>query len=257
MSVAWQAVIVALLAAFVGVAELVSRYKSEPLRSIRASPAAWFYILLNAGAGAAALMVINAFGWSFGQTTHVDLWRIFAASFGAIAFFRSSLFQTRIGNTDVGIGPSLVLGALLDAADREVDRRSAGRMSAVIRNTQLGHLNANQVNLALPVLCLALMQNFSAGDQAQMGTEIEKILKLKRLDAETKMRAVVIQLSKYLSVDLVESVLKNADPIFRKVAPQPITPAEKNAIVARAREQQSADVSAAAEESDLTDGEIE
>ncbi len=223
MAIGWQILIVVAFGGLVGLAELIGRYRSDPVYALRHSLAAWFYVFVNALAGVGALLLIRALGWTFGHASHVDLWRILVAGFGAIAFFRSSLFVTKIGGSSVGVGPSLVLGALLDASDREVDRKSAEMMSEVIRMEKLRDLDPGTVLFALPVLCLALMQNFPPSDQAQLGTELIVIRKDDTLSPQTKMRAVIIQLAKYLSPDLVAKVLTNAHDLF--AVPQPVSTA--------------------------------
>ena len=223
MGVGWQALIVGLLAGSVGLTEIVTRYRSDPKYALRHSLAAWLYIGLNAAAGVAALFLIRAFGWTFGQSKNVDLWRILVASFGAIAFFRSSLFVAKVGGSDVGVGPSLVLGALLDAFDRDVDRKSAAEISRVVQADKLAGLNPESVMSALPVLCLALMQNFAPGDQALLGTELIKTRNDETLAPEAKMRAVVVNLAKYLGAPLVESVLINARAIFETPPPRAVS----------------------------------
>jgi hypothetical protein len=233
LPVGWQALIVGVLAGSVGLAEIVSRYRSNPGYTLRHSSAAWLYVLLNAGAGVVALFVIRAFGWTFGQTSHVDLWRILVASFGAIAFFRSSLFVTKIGDANVGVGPSLVLSALLDAFDREVDRTSAAEIAQVTKADTLAGLDPNTVMWALPVLCLALMQNFPPGDQALLGTELIKTRSDDTLSPQAKMQAVVIQLAKYLGAELVKDVLVNGRAIF-VAAPPPSPPPPATAAPAAA-----------------------
>jgi hypothetical protein len=235
MSVGWQAVVVALIAGTVGLAELVSRYRSDPKYVLTKSAAAWLYIVLNAGAGVGALFLIRAFGWTFGQTSNVELWRILVAGFGAIAFFRSSLFITKIGNTTVPVGPSLVLGALLDACDRDVDRKSAEDMSMVMLQENLGGLNPDTVQFALPVLTLALMQNFPPGEQAQLFADISNVRGADNLSPEAKMRAVAVHLAKYLGLDLVLRVLENAKEVFEAPTAPPIITPPAEAVIEEAR----------------------
>lgn len=240
MAVGWQALIVALLAGFVGVAELVGRYRSDP-KALAGSVAAWLYIAVNALAGVGALLLIRALDWKFGQTEHVDLWRILVAGFGAIALFRSSLFVTKIGGSNVGVGPSLVLGALLDAFDREVDRRSAAEMSNAIRHPALDGLDPNRVMDALPVLCLALMQNFPTADQAQLGAELVTIRQDAQMSDEAKMRTVIVQLAKYLSPELVALVLTNAHEIFlQEAVGAPSAVIEQATVIEQARKELAA-----------------
>jgi hypothetical protein len=213
VGVGWQAALSGAIAGSVGVAELLGRYKSSPGFSLRRL-AAWTYVLVNAGAGVLALYLVRAFGWTFNQTQHVTLWRILVAGFGAVALFRSSLFITKVGSTDLNVGPSLVLGALLDACDRAIDRESATKISEVIAGGKLDGLDPDAVQLALPVLCLALMQNFAAADQALLATDLNKIKENAELTPNTKMRAVIIQLAKYLGPAVVETTLTDGRVLF-------------------------------------------
>lgn len=223
MHVGVQALIVAVSAGAVGLAELVSRYRSDPRYMLRRSTAAWLYIALNAGAGLVALALIRAFDWTFGQDEHVELWQALVAGFGAIAFFRSSLFITKIGNTEVSVGPSLVLGALLDACDRDVDRKSAEEISKVMLRENLGGLDPATVQYALPVLSMALMQNFPPGEQAQLFADLSNVRSDVNLSPEAKMRAIAVHLAKYLGSELVLQVLINARDVF-EATPRSITP---------------------------------
>jgi hypothetical protein len=217
VAVGWQAVIVAVLAGFVGLAELISRYRSNPKYVLRHSLAAWTYIGINAVAGVVALFLIRALDWTFGQASHVTLWRILVAGFGAIAFFRTSLFVTKIGGSTVGVGPSVVLGSLLDACDREVDRKSAERLSGLI-GRESKDLDPDKVMVALPVLCLALMQNFPSSDQALLGADLSNIRNDKTITREARMQAVVIHLARHLGEEVVKKVLANGKLLF---APSP------------------------------------
>ncbi|MDA0160413.1 hypothetical protein OM076_09060 [Solirubrobacter ginsenosidimutans] len=92
---------------------------------------------------AAAFGVIQAFGWRFGldataSETAVATLQVIVAGLAAAARFRSSLFTTRVGNQDVGVGPSALLDTLLNAVDRAVDRRRAVERLATARG-HCGH----------------------------------------------------------------------------------------------------------------------
>jgi protein-S-isoprenylcysteine O-methyltransferase Ste14 len=112
VAVGWQALIVASFAGLVGLAELVSRYRSDPKYLLRHSTAAWLYVLLNVGAGVGALFIIRAFGWTFGDSAHVDLWRILVAGFGAIAFFRRFALRDEDRRLHRGCGTESGFGQL-------------------------------------------------------------------------------------------------------------------------------------------------
>ena len=224
MSLEAQIAAVAVLGGLVGVGELVSRYRSDPVYSVRRVPAAWIYVSINAVAGVAALLLFNEFDWKFGATGDtVGVWRVLVAGFAAMAVFRSSLFTARIGNQDVNVGPSLVLGALLEACDRQVDRKSAARIVDGAAQ-RIAHLDPSRVLFTLPVVCLALMQNFPPESQARLGTDLKKIEDTK-LTPEEKAVIAVITLSKYLGSEMVTSVLVHLESVLVKpglvYVPQP------------------------------------
>jgi hypothetical protein len=223
--VGWQATIAGVLAGIAGLSEIVARYRSDPKRAVL-TVAGFLYILLNAVTGFVALYLVRAFGWTFGHTSNITLWRILISGFGALALFRSSLFITKIGNTTVGIGPSAVLESLTGALDRDVDRKSARAISAEHKSSQLAGLDPAAVMSTLPVLCLALMQNFPPGDAALLGSELTKVEKGQNLSSAAKMQATVIHLAKFLGGDLVTRVLQDGRSLF--AIP---TPAEASAVV--------------------------
>lgn len=224
MGAGGQAAISGAIAGSVGFTELLSRYRSSPGFSIQ-QPAAAGYVLVNVGAGVIALYLVRAFGWNFGQTQNVTLWRILIAGFGALALFRSSLFVTKIGSSDVNVGPSVVLGALLDACDRAVDRASATELSKKIADGMLTGLNPAAVDSALPVICLALMQNFAPSDQALLAADLNKVRQDTSLSPDVQMRAVIVQLSKYLGPEVVQNVLSKARNLFTGATEPPPAPA--------------------------------
>jgi hypothetical protein len=217
VAVGLQATIAGAIAGIVGVAELVSRYRSEPTRAL-GSIAAWLYVALNAAAGVGALYLVRAFGWNFGQSHNVTLWRILVAGFGALALFRSSLFVAKVGGSNVGVGPSVALEQLLGAFDRNVDRKCAANISKELGQDVFAKLNPGRVMATLPVLCLALMQNFSQSDQAVLGADITKAEREERLSPEAKMRVIVICLAKYLGAPLVKQVLIDAKALWDEPA---------------------------------------
>lgn len=171
-------VLVALLGSAVAIGELVSRYRDAPVRAtITAS--ALVYIALNAGASVAALALIRAFDWKFGlgdatSAEAVDWTQALIAGFGALALFRSSLFLVRVGDQDVGMGPSAFLHSVLDAADRGVDRQEANVRSRVVADAMRG-ISFPKAHQSLPAYTFALMQNVPENVQVQVGRQIDAL----------------------------------------------------------------------------------
>lgn len=169
--------IVALFGGLVGAGELVSRYRDAPLRALRTGPAV-LYVAINVAAAAGALGLILAFGWDFGiaasEAAQLRWTRVLVAGFASMALFRSSLFTVRVGEQDVGVGPSSFLMMVLDAADRGVDRlRAEARATEVMQ--AMGGVSFGRAYTALPVLCLELMQNLSDEDQKALADELTKL----------------------------------------------------------------------------------
>jgi hypothetical protein len=237
MTLLEQGLIAGGLAGLVGLAEIVSRYRSDPGFALR-RPEAWLYIIVNTASGVAALFIIRAFGWTFGQTSDIDLWRALVAGFGALAVFRSALFVTKVGESNVNVGPSQVLTSLLDTFDRAIDRQCASELSDELKKNNLDNLEPKRVIEALPLLCLALMQNFSTADQALLGTALEKIRTEDKLKDPERMQATISQLAKFLGYDLVQKVLTASTPLFTKEQ-------EKVTVVAEARVKKGIPTSAA------------
>ena len=158
-----------------GTSELVARYRDAPTRALRTVPALT-YIVLNAAAGVAALVLIRSFDWTFGTnispgSSQARWTQILIAGFGAMVLFRSSLFVIRVGDQDVAIGPSSFLQIVLGAADRAVDRlRGQNRALTVAR--VMKDVSFNKANVALPTFCLALMQNLSDEDQKAFARQL-------------------------------------------------------------------------------------
>src|SRR2546421_3297513 len=175
MDAAWPYLIVASLGALVGGAELISRYRDRPGSLIRV-PSTWLYVLINAGAGVAALLLIHAFGWSFGahDPDSVRATQVLVAGLGSMALFRSSVFTVRVHDEDVAVGPSALLSALLAAADRGVDRVRAQHRSSEARK-MMSRVSFDKARLALPTLCLALLQNVSAEDQRDLRVAVDAL----------------------------------------------------------------------------------
>lgn len=169
--------IVGLFGLLVGVAELVSRYRDAPRKALL-TPPAFLYAGLNAAASLLALALIHAFDWGFGvdPSSPNGVWwtRVLVAGLGAMAFFRSSLFMVRVGDTDVGVGPGGLLQIVLDATDRAVDRARAEPRALSVSRIMQGVVFEKAFE-ALPAFCFALMQNVSAEEQQQFARQIDAL----------------------------------------------------------------------------------
>jgi hypothetical protein len=166
---------VAGIGALVGTGELVGRYRDAPARALSCAPA-YAYIVVNIAAACAAYALARAFSWHFGAASgEAARWtRVLVAGFGAMALFRSSLFIVRVHDQDVGIGPSSLLKALLDAADRGVDRVRGIQRATEVEQLLQG-VTWERARTDLPALCLGLMQNSTLIEQDALAGAIRDI----------------------------------------------------------------------------------
>jgi hypothetical protein len=152
-----------------------------------------------------------AFGWEFGfgddQGTEAaaGVARTLVAGFGALGVFRSSFFRIRLGEQEVGVGPSALLDGLLTAADRSVDRLQAEARGTFI--STMGTLLPFQVAAeALPAYCFQLMQNTSAEEERQIADLVRRLREQVGMDDEAKVRIVLLALLTVVG----EAVLRQA-----------------------------------------------
>jgi hypothetical protein len=195
-----------LIGGFVGAAELVARYRDAPAKALR-TMAALIYTLINIIASVAALLFVHVFGWTFGATTPdtIRAYQVLVASFGSIALFRTSLFTLKAGDSTVGIGPSVVLASLLDAADRQVDRyRATGRSADVVR--LMRNVSFVKAEQALPTYCLALLQNVPDEDQAALRRAVDALAG-SSMDDRLKALSLGLQLMNIAGVDVLTAAV--------------------------------------------------
>ena len=197
----------------VGGGELVARYRDAPERAL-ATTAAWLYVVINVGASLSALALIEAFDWRFGlddATAQLRWTRVLVAGFGSMALFRSALFVVRVGTEDVGVGPSSLLGALLRATDRQVDRVRGQARAKEIREI-LEKVPWSQAREDLPALCLGLMQNTTLTEKEDLAATIRD-LDAGDLDDDVRVYLVGLALSNLAGVGVLRGAVSLLPPV--------------------------------------------
>jgi hypothetical protein len=148
----------------VGLCELIARYGDAPFDAIR-YPAALGYVVVNAVAAVAAYAIIVTMDWGFDVSPAAKpLAQAAVAGFGAMAFFRSSLSNVKIGDTDVAVGPAILFQVLMFATDRAVDRTRGEKRSELATNI-MNDVSFELAKEALPNFCFELMQNVPLNEQ--------------------------------------------------------------------------------------------
>lgn len=217
--IAWM--VVGGLGGALGVAELVSRYRDAPAVALRTWPAA-LYIAINVTASLGAYGLAKVFGWNINlgdaKSPAAAQWTlVLVCGLGAMALFRSSLFVRRVGDRDIGVGPSSFLQVFLNAADAEVDRhRAMLRASAVSRIMQ--NVDYQKAFNALPPYCIALMQNLSDDMQRDLRKALELLDKDPMLP-ELKIRVLGLELVNVVGVPVLEQAVNSLGDKIRIPGP--------------------------------------
>jgi hypothetical protein len=218
--------IVAFIGIFVGCIELLSRYRDDPFRSLL-SWGAFLYLFVNALAAVSALILIHMFAPKafdgFEGELERRLARILVAGFGAIAILRSSIFRLRIDQSDVAVGPLIVLETLLRVCDREVDRNRAVDRANRVPKIMLG-LPPALACTELPLLCLALMQNLSTEEQKALGDQIRLIGDDKRLSDSGKAVNAGLLLCGFVGFDVLSRAVDSIKARPVELSIEPVSP---------------------------------
>jgi hypothetical protein len=113
--------IVAAIGGVVGASELLDRFRRGESAGIFKHLATWLYILLNALAGALALLLIAGLGLTTSKSSDPSVirWsRVIIAGFGAVLILRSSAVLPGSGKVK---GPGAVVQRILDAVVHRLD----------------------------------------------------------------------------------------------------------------------------------------
>ena len=181
----------------VGASEMVGRYRDAPFRTLW-TQAALFYTAINAITALCAYVLIRRFNLTFNyeNNSNLELVRAMVAGFGSMAFFRSSLFNVKVGNTEVHVGPGIFFQVLLFATDRACDRQRAIKRTALVTEIMNG-VSFKAAHVALPEFCFQLMQNLPA-------TEADRIRQaIKAVAEKTLTEDGVTDVDKVFSIGLI------------------------------------------------------
>jgi hypothetical protein len=202
-----QYVAVVFIGAFIGIGELVSRYKDDPYEAITNRHAVT-YTLLNILASAVALLALKSLNT---DVTHGEasasarVGYTLMAGFGAMGVLRSSAFTMRVGKEDIAIGPSALLQVMLSATDRAVDRARA-RVRAEMMARTMQTLPFEQLEESLPQLAFAMMQNVTDKEKQGFAHELTE-LREKKMDAVAKSICLGLSLSNIVGQGVVDDAV--------------------------------------------------
>ncbi len=191
----------------VGWTELAQRYKDRPTGPLRTAPG-FIYILVNALASMGALAFIRYLELPSGQGLPQAVAQILLAGAAAMAFFRSAFFTMRVGETDLPLGPALLLQVILNAADRSYDRQRAAERSAAVTRIMKG-VSFERAKGSLSAYCLKLMQNVTEEEAKWLGEAIEELYNDKSMGPRSKSHNLGLLLLTLVGESTLETAVKD------------------------------------------------
>lgn len=203
--------IVAGLGAAVGAVELAGRYRYAPVRAVFTF-SAFVYVFINLIAALAAYFILTDGGFTVAWNgDHKNdpakaTKDILVASFGAAFVMRSSLFRVKIGDGEVGIGPSAILDTLLLVADRGVDRAEAEERAQEVSRLTIG-IHADRVADTLTEYALSLMQNVPLSDRIRIRKEIDDIVASKVINPAVKADVAALTLANIVGLSVLAAAV--------------------------------------------------
>ncbi len=125
--------------ALVGLSEILSRYRDEPLLAT-ATNFGISYLALNGFISLAAFAILRKYSTSIFPAVQNDLFlSAVVAGFGAMTLFRSKLFTFKSADgNEYPIGPAIVLDTILKTIDAKIDRRRATERQLKVFSAMFG-----------------------------------------------------------------------------------------------------------------------
>ena len=215
----------------VGLSEILSRYRDEPLLAATTA-AGTAYALLNGAISLAAFAVIRRYPKQIFSGLENDLFlTAIVAGFGAMAVFRSKLFTFRTPDgKEIPIGPSIVLDSILRTIDNKIDRkRATERQEQVFRSMLPLHDFANISKYVLA--SLNSFQNLSDTDKSDIKQVIDDYSKRNEWPDTLKSLGLGFAFLNIAGEENYDEVMRNINDFVKdekdrnKSAPVPPPPA--------------------------------
>lgn len=209
----------------VACAEIISRYRDEPLKAI----CCWWgfsYVVINALLSVAAYAILAVTDTVSSSMAVPDLIRYAVlAGFGAAVVMRAKIFNLRLsGGERVSFGPDFVIDTFLNMLDRQIDRGRAYRRAHIVMS-KMNNVSFEEVKMPLVTLLTSSMQNLSASEKEHLGEELRKLNEAAELSNQEKSYALGFIVMDLAGEDFFKKVF--TDEVRRKyllvsvASPQP------------------------------------
>jgi hypothetical protein len=164
-----------LFGTLVGFAEILSRYRDEPLLATFTN-SGMCYLAINGTISTLAFVILRRYPTQVFSGLNNDLFlTAIVAGFGAMAVFRSKLFSFKANDgTEVPIGPAIVLDTVLKMIDHKIDRRRATERQTRVFNSMFEFRDFNATADYMEA-SLNSFQNLSEDDKRAISEGIKDL----------------------------------------------------------------------------------
>lgn len=212
----WPYIVVAALAGFVALLEILIRYR-DALRDLVKEWSAWAYIAIHVLASVGALWLLEEYvtiAQSDLPETQQTVAKILVAAFASLAVIRGTVFQARLEDRVIDVGPHALVSALLGATDRSMDRRHAEHRSSVVTGI-MSSVDFNKAQAALPTHCFNAMRTVSIEEQEAVSQQVSSIARLHAMPDYAKALNLGFLLIDIVGEDLLRQAVKDLGPSIR------------------------------------------
>lgn len=204
-----------LIGLFVGLSELINRYKS--FTHIFENIYSWIYMLINCGAAILAYVIIKKYQLNLGSFGSKEIGVVIIAGIGAMAFLRSSLFTYKDSAGKVmEIGPAALLTVFLRAAERQFDQLLAKKNITQVAKIMAG-VNFLSASKDLPLIILSTMRVLNDEEQKELSDEIVNLVNDTNTANEIKNIAMGCILIKYTNEKLLKEAVLTLQNIYKSL----------------------------------------
>lgn len=170
-----------LLGMVTALAEIIGKFRDEPLKSLQ-TPHAVFYHVLNGAIAAFALKVLYLNAGPI--ITEVDQFKaVLLAGLGSMLLMRSRFFNIKVGGEDVSFGPEQVIKVFLSFMEGAIDRVRAQSRIDFVRTT-LANIDFDKVTPYTETM-LEAAQIFEDKDRKELESGIDQ-LRATNIDKQLK-----------------------------------------------------------------------
>ena len=176
-----------LIGAFVGITEILSRYRDEPWKAAFSQPGV-LYMAVNGLVSMGAFWIITNYQ-IIPSVDQAGFPAAMAAGFGSMAVLRSKLFvYASEDGKDMSVGPEIVLDIFMTAVDKQIDRKQALRRQDLI-TSQLSEIADFDKAIEYFDTAILAFQHMTREATEGWATEMEK-LKASELPEKVKIQAL-------------------------------------------------------------------